>query len=71
VTIQLRDHGIRRTQPAWRLQAGVFSLHFIFRDEDHLSRALADKGVSDAFRAMIQGVDAGRPGPRPHDDGLP
>src|SRR5207244_2094899 len=35
-------------------QAGVFSLHFIFRDEDHLSRALADKGVSDAFRAMIK-----------------
>src|SRR5437870_1282769 len=35
-------------------QAGVFSLHFIFRDEDHLSRALADKAVSDAFRAMIK-----------------
>src|SRR5712691_9444195 len=26
-------------------QAGVFSLHFIFRDEDHLSKALADKAV--------------------------
>src|SRR5436309_11584819 len=35
-------------------QAGVFSLHFIFRDEDHLSRALTDKAVSDAFRAMIK-----------------
>ena len=35
-------------------QAGVFSLHFIFRDEGHLSRALADKAVSDAFRAMIK-----------------
>jgi len=35
-------------------QAGVFSLHFIFRDEDHLARALADKQVSDAFRAMIK-----------------
>src|SRR5207247_1253533 len=35
-------------------QAGVFSLHFIFRDEDHLARALADKAVSDAFRAMIK-----------------
>lgn len=35
-------------------QAGVFSLHFIFRDEDHLSKALADKAVSDAFRAMIK-----------------
>src|SRR5437660_8399784 len=35
-------------------QAGVFSLHFIFRDEDHLSKVLADKQVSDAFRAMIK-----------------
>lgn len=35
-------------------QAGVFSLHFIFRDEKHLANALADKGVSDAFRAMIK-----------------
>ena len=30
-------------------QAGVFSLHFIFRDEAHLTRALADKQVADAF----------------------
>ena len=35
-------------------QAGVFSLHFIFRDENHLAKALADKAVSDAFRAMIK-----------------
>ncbi len=35
-------------------QAGVFSLHFIFRNEDHLSKALADKAVSDAFKAMIK-----------------
>src|SRR2546422_1150802 len=35
-------------------QAGVFSLHFIFRDEDHLSKALSDKAVSQAFRAMIK-----------------
>ena len=35
-------------------QAGVFSLHFIFRDEAHLTKALADKQVSDAFRAMIK-----------------
>lgn len=35
-------------------QAGVFSLHFIFRNEDHLQKALADKAVSDAFRAMIR-----------------
>ena len=26
-------------------QAGVFSLHFIFRDEDHLAKALADPAV--------------------------
>src|SRR5215467_1030078 len=35
-------------------QSGVFSLHFIFRVEGHLTRALADKQVSDAFRAMIK-----------------
>ena len=35
-------------------QAGVFSLHFIFRDENHLAKALADKAVSNAFRAMIK-----------------
>ena len=34
-------------------QAGVFSLHFIFRDKDHLAKTLADPGVSKAFRAMI------------------
>ena len=35
-------------------QAGVFSLHFIFRDEGHLTRALSDPKVADAFRAMIR-----------------
>jgi TRAP-type transport system periplasmic protein len=35
-------------------QAGVFSLHFIFRDEAHLAKVLADPAVSDAFRAMIK-----------------
>src|SRR5438552_16957101 len=35
-------------------QAGVFSLHFIFHDEAHLQKALADKQVADAFRAMIK-----------------
>ena len=35
-------------------QAGVFSLHFIFRDKDHLTKTLADPGVSKAFRAMIE-----------------
>lgn len=35
-------------------QAGVFSLHFIFRDQSHLTRALADPAVSEAFRGMIK-----------------
>jgi tripartite ATP-independent transporter DctP family solute receptor len=35
-------------------QAGVFSLHFIFRDEKHLANVLADKTVSTAFRNMIK-----------------
>ena len=35
-------------------QAGVFSLHFIFRDEAHLAKTLADKAVSLAFRDMIK-----------------
>jgi tripartite ATP-independent transporter DctP family solute receptor len=35
-------------------QAGVFSLHFIFRDEKHLASALADPKVSVAFRDMIK-----------------
>jgi len=42
-------------------QAGVFSLHFIFRDQGHLVRALADPAVADAFRAMIkQSVQGGQ-----------
>lgn len=35
-------------------QAGVFSLHFLFRSEDHLKKALADPNVSSAVRAMIE-----------------
>jgi TRAP-type transport system periplasmic protein len=35
-------------------QAGVFSLHFIFRDQQHLARALADPAISQAFRAMVK-----------------
>jgi tripartite ATP-independent transporter DctP family solute receptor len=35
-------------------QAGVFSLHFIFRDEKHLANVLADKQVSVAFREMVK-----------------
>jgi TRAP-type transport system periplasmic protein len=35
-------------------QAGVLSLHFIFRDQAHLAKVLADPGVSQAFRAMVK-----------------
>src|SRR5947208_9940809 len=49
------DFAITSTANASTLapQAGVFSLHFIFRDKDHLTKTLADPGVSKAFRAMI------------------
>jgi tripartite ATP-independent transporter DctP family solute receptor len=35
-------------------QAGVFSLHFIFRDQKHLANTLADPVVSKAFRDMVK-----------------
>src|SRR5438067_10026644 len=35
-------------------QAGVFSLHFIFRDQNHLAKALADPAIAQEFRAMIK-----------------
>jgi len=35
-------------------QAGVMSLHYLFRSEDHLVKALADPGVNDAVRGMIE-----------------
>ena len=35
-------------------QAGVLSLHFIFRDQDHLAKALADPAIAQEFRAMIK-----------------
>src|SRR6478736_3283354 len=35
-------------------QAGVFSLHFIFRDQAHLQKVLADPAISQEFRAMIK-----------------
>ena len=35
-------------------EAGVFSLHFIFRDQGHLTRVIADPEVSAAFRQMIK-----------------
>src|SRR6202795_202862 len=34
-------------------QSGVFSLHFIFRDEAHLEKCMNDKGINDAFKAMV------------------
>src|SRR5260370_1992476 len=34
-------------------QAGVMSLHFLFRDEGHVIKALADKQAFDAIRTMI------------------
>jgi TRAP-type transport system periplasmic protein len=34
-------------------QSGVFSLHFIFRDEAHLEKSMNDRGINDAFKAMI------------------
>jgi tripartite ATP-independent transporter DctP family solute receptor len=35
-------------------QAGVFSLHFIFRDEKHLANVLADENIAKAFRDMAK-----------------
>ena len=35
-------------------QAGVFSLHFLFRDQAHLQKALADPAIAAEFRAMIK-----------------
>src|SRR3954463_15756307 len=34
-------------------QAGVMSMHFLFRSEDHLVKAIADPKVSEAVKAMI------------------
>ncbi|HYM04609.1 MAG TPA: TRAP transporter substrate-binding protein [Stellaceae bacterium] len=34
-------------------ESGVFSIHFIFRSEEHLKHCLADPGVSAAFKEMI------------------
>ncbi len=34
-------------------QASVMSLHFLFRSEDHLAKALANSKVSEAVKAMI------------------
>jgi len=34
-------------------QSGVFSLHYIFRDDDHLAKVLADPGIVKAYRDMV------------------
>jgi TRAP-type C4-dicarboxylate transport system substrate-binding protein len=34
-------------------QSGVFSLHYIFRDEGHLERAMIDAGINESFKKMI------------------
>jgi tripartite ATP-independent transporter DctP family solute receptor len=40
-------------------QAGVMSLHFLFRDENHVVKALADPTVIDAIKAMIDETTQG------------
>src|SRR4030081_1523298 len=40
-------------------QAGVMSLHFLFRNEGHVIKALADKQVIDAITAMIEETTQG------------
>ena len=35
-------------------QAGVFSLHFIFRDQAHLAKVLADPAIAAEFREMVK-----------------
>lgn len=49
------DFAITSTANSATLQpeAGVFSIHFVFRSEDHLKKALADPGVAAAFKEMI------------------
>src|SRR5712672_1155962 len=40
-------------------QAGVMSLHFLFRNADHVVKALADKQVIDAIKTMIDDTTQG------------
>ncbi|MCP1853863.1 MULTISPECIES: TRAP transporter substrate-binding protein [Bradyrhizobium] len=40
-------------------QAGVMSLHFLFRDANHVVKALADQKVIDAIKAMIDDTSQG------------
>ena len=36
-------------------ESGVFSIHYVFRSEDHLVKALADPAVAKAFKDMMNG----------------
>src|SRR5277367_2550583 len=49
------DFSMTSTANAATLQpeSGVFSIHFVFRSDDHLLKALADPGVVKAFKDMI------------------
>jgi len=49
------DFSITSTANSATLQpeAGVFSIHYVFRSEDHLLKALADPGVAGAFKEMV------------------
>jgi tripartite ATP-independent transporter DctP family solute receptor len=51
------DFSITSTANSATLQpeAGVFSIHFVFRSEDHLVKALQDPGVAKAFKETING----------------
>src|SRR5258708_3095512 len=40
-------------------QAGVMSLHFLFRSEDHVVKALADPKIIEAIKAMIDDTAQG------------
>src|SRR5213083_452897 len=40
-------------------QAGVMSLHFLFRSEDHIIKELADEKLFEAVRDMIDGTTQG------------
>src|SRR6201999_319972 len=40
-------------------QAGVMSLHFLFRNEDHIVKSLGDPKVFEAIRDMIDGTTQG------------
>ena len=55
------DFGITSTANTATIspQAGVFSLHFLFRNEAHLIKALADPEVSKAVRTMISETTQG------------